>query len=242
MTTESITAQLAEEIRDIYARDANNGAIRIEKLLEDRLGGYSEDDRLQIVQRLTSRFHDAAADPIADGNEHMRRIFGVILGREVSSEDLVSGEFLERLAQSLTTIFDSLNQLISVINMSFSGNADSGEETIRQFIGFHLDGGDHTHTLEEYLGQIRTAFMTSHEAFKNAAGVKFGQIIRALDPDEVAKERGSGLKIGPLRKAEDFDILCEKIRRIKKWYESGRFMEDFLREFEKHCERMKLKP
>jgi hypothetical protein len=52
----------------------------------------------------------------------------------------------------------------------------------------------------------------------------------------VAKERGSGLKIGPLRKAEDFDILKEKIERIQRWFESGRFMEDFLREFENNCQ------
>ena len=166
----------------------------------------------------------------------MLLVFGLILGRRVEAEDLASAEFLERLAQSLNTIFDSLNQLISVINMSFSGGAASGDKTIRQFIGFHLEGGDHTGSLEAYLGQISAAFLTSHKAFKKAAYAKVEQILSALDPEQVAKERSSGLKIGPLRKAEDYDILSEKIGRIKQWFESGRFMEEFLREFEKNCQ------
>jgi hypothetical protein len=62
------------------------------------------------------------------------------------------------------------------------------------------------------------------------------QVVETLDPTQVVKERGSGLKIGPLRKAEDYDILKEKIERIQRWFESGRFMEDFLREFENNCQ------
>jgi hypothetical protein len=78
--------------------------------------------------------------------------------------------------------------------------------------------------------------LTTHEAFKRAAQAKMAQVLTALDPDQVAKERGSGLKLGPLRKAEDYDILKDKIDRIQRWFDSGRFLEDFLREFEKHCQ------
>ena len=78
--------------------------------------------------------------------------------------------------------------------------------------------------------------MTTQEAFKSAARTKVLQILQALDPDNIVAERSGGLKIGPLRKAQDFDILKQRIERIRKWYDSGRFMEDFIREFEKNCQ------
>ncbi len=238
MTKDSITTRLADEIRDVYRTDPQQGRQGIERLLQARLADHAASARQEILQQLAEQFQGAPVPdkPAGADNESMRRVFGLILGREVESQDLLSAEFLERLAQSLNTIFDSLNELVSVINMSFSGGTDTGDQTIRQFIGFHLDGGDQTRTLEEYLGQINAAFLTSHEAFKKAAHVKVEQILRTLDPKEVAKERGSGLKIGPMRKAEDFDILSEKIERIKRWFDSGRFMEDFLREFENNCD------
>ena len=62
------------------------------------------------------------------------------------------------------------------------------------------------------------------------------QLLLDLDMGQVAKGRGPGLKIGPLRKAEDYEIIKEKIDRIRKWFHSGRCMEDFLREFEKNCQ------
>jgi hypothetical protein len=136
----------------------------------------------------------------------------------------------------LNTIFNSLNELISVINMTFSGNSDTGDQTIRQFIGFHLEGGDQTQSLENYIGQINRAFLTTQKAFKKAAQNKVEQILKAINPESIAAERSGGLKLGPLRKAEDFDILTGKIERIQRWYEKGRFMEDFLREFEKNCQ------
>ena len=88
----------------------------------------------------------------------MTRMFGLLLGRSVAPDDLTSTELLGRMAESLNTIFDSLNQLISVINMSFTGNAETGDQTIRQFIGFHLEGDDQTKPLEEYLGTDQQGF------------------------------------------------------------------------------------
>jgi hypothetical protein len=44
------------------------------------------------------------------------------------------------------------------------------------------------------------------------------------------------LKFGPMKKAEMFDIYEQRYGKIQKWFSSGRFMEDFLREFEKNCQ------
>ena len=187
----------------------------------------------------TVRGHDR--DETIGDAEVLTRIFGLLLGRKVHPEDLSSAELLERLAHSLNTIFDTLNELINVINTTFSAGTRKEEQTIRQFIGYHLEGEDQTRSLEDYLGQIGKAFLTTQEAFKKAARMKVAQILQTLDPDKIATERSGGLKIGPLRKAEDFDILKEKIEKIRRWFDSGRFMEDFLREFERNCESLSMK-
>jgi hypothetical protein len=40
-----------------------------------------------------------------------------------------------------------------------------------------------------------------------------------------------------MKKAEYFDTYQNKYETLKKWFESGRFMEDLLREFENNCHR-----
>ena len=230
------SSQLAAEIRRLYQADPSAAPQAIANLLQTQFADRPAPDGRRAVQEVMGHF-TAQSGPAA-GNaetELLTKVVGLLLGRKVTPDDLSSEEMLQRLAQSLNTIFNALNQLIRVINATLSGGGD-GEQTIRQFIGEHLEGEDRTESLEAYLGRINDAFLASQEAFKKAVNSKVGQIMQAIDPEKVAAERSGGLKIGPLRKAEDFDILKEKIDRIKRWYDSGRFMEDFLREFEKHCQ------
>lgn len=237
MTSDRLLAQLATEIREVHHADPRQAAQRIQALIKMRLADMPPDQCHETLGQLLACFDaGAGGSDFGADSQVLARAFGLILGRRVTPDDLSSAELLKRLAQSLNTIFDALNQLISVINLTFSGGAPSGEQTIRQFIGFHLEGEDQTRPLEEYLGQINQAFLTTQEAFKKAARTKVRQILQALDPNKIAAERAGGLKIGPLRKAEDFDILKEKIERIQRWFDSGRFMEDFIREFEKNCQ------
>ena len=236
MNPDALVDELARDVRERFAENPPGAAQRIEALLKDRLSGYTAREGGAVIKKLIQRFRNSQCDAGSVDSQAMTRVFSLLLGRKVEPDDLSSTEFLERLAQSLNTIFDALNRLISVINMSFTGASESGDQTIRQFIGFHLEAGDQTKSLEDYLGQINHAFLMTHEAFKSAACSRVEQILHAIDPDGIAAERSSGLKIGPLRKAEDFDILKGKIERIRKWFDSGRFMEDFLREFEKNCQ------
>lgn len=237
MTAAVSLPELIDEVRAIYAADPTGAAGRIEKHLRSKLADAPDDDARNVLEQVSGRLKAAPVGQVSSmDSELIARVFGLLIGRKVEPEDLSSAELLERLAQSLNTIFNSLNELISVINMTFSGDSDTGDQTIRQFIGFHLEGGDQTQPLENYLGQINQAFLTTQKAFKKAAQKKVEQILKAIDPKSIAAERSGGLKLGPLRKAEDFDILTEKIESIRRWYEKGRFMEDFLREFEKNCQ------
>jgi hypothetical protein len=236
MIPDKVLAQLTTDINSLFEADPNNAHQRIESMLKSRLADYSAQESRKGIQQIIQRYRSPNKAAGAVGNEVMPRVFRLLLGRRVTPDDYSPTELLERLAESLNTIFDSLNQLIGVINMSFCGDTCSKDQTIRQFIGFHLEGEDQTQPLEDYLGKISQAFLTTHEAFKKSAHKLIEQLLLDLDTQQVAKERGLGLKIGPLRKAEDYEIIKEKIDCIRKWFYSGRCMEDFLREFEKNCQ------
>ena len=238
MTQSFFVNQLVREVRGIYDADPVAAARTIEDLIKERLSGRTAEEGREILEQLVRRFSDSPkkSGSASVDSQTMTRVFSILLGCKVEPDDISSSELLERLAQSLNTIFDALNRLISMINASFTSADENGEQTIRQFIGVHLESGDHTKSLEDYLGQINQAFLMTHEAFKKAARTKMEQVLRAIDLSRIADKRGPGFKIGPLRKAEDYDILAEKIKRIRHWFDSGRFMEDFLREFESNCQ------
>lgn len=241
MTADTLATELAEQIRGLYAEHPDQAEERIEALLKNRLAMQGTAEGEVALRQMIQLFRKTPQNAASVDSQIMTRMFSLLLGRKVEPDDLSSAALLERLAESLNTIFNALNQLISVINISFSGGSQRGDQTIRQFIGFHLEGEDQTKSLEDYLGQINQAFLMTHEAFKKAAQSRVRQILHALDPANIAAERSSGLKLGPLRKAEDFDILKAKIERIQKWFDSGRFMEDFLREFESNCQQFNRK-
>jgi hypothetical protein len=232
--------RLANEIRNIYISDKNQSEKQIEKFLSNRFKELNGPETLNVLNQLITEFdsrHPNRIDNLSMDNGIMSRTFSFLLGRDVPRTDLSSTELLERLAESLNTIFDSLNQLINVINMTLTGET-AGDQTIRQVIGFHLEGEGQGKSLESYIGQINKAFLTVQRSFKKTAQIIVGQILEEIDPDQISTQEGGGLKLGPFRKAEYYEIYEEKFRKIKKWFESGRFMEDFLREFEKNCQNL----
>jgi hypothetical protein len=77
--------------------------------------------------------------------------------------------------------------------------------------------------------------LLAQQASKNAAYQMVGKILQELDPEKISQEAAGGLKFGPLRKAELYDIFEQEMKKCRQWYESGRFMKDLQREFEKNC-------
>jgi hypothetical protein len=232
--------RLANEIRNIYISDKDQSEKEIEKFLTRRFKDLSGPESVSVLNKLIAEFdtkRQNGIDSLCIDDRIMSRIFSFLLGRDVPRTDLSSTELMERLAESLKTIFDSLNQLIDVINMTLTGET-CGDQTIRQVIGFHLEGEGQGKSLESYIGQINKAFLTVQRSFKKTAQIKVSQILEEIDPDRISAQAGGGLKIGPLRKAEYYEIYEEKFRKIKKWFKSGRFMEEFLREFEKNCQNL----
>jgi len=228
--------KLALEIERIFILDPVNAETLIEQYLNKEFNDLPDQEKKIQLEKISTVFKKST-DSVPDMDEDaLARIFSMLLGRDVHRDELDSEDMLIRLGQALNTIFDTLNQLVGLIDKTLFGES-TGEETIRYFIGSHVEGEDHRGSLESYIGRINKAFLITQEAFKLAAETKVGEILAELDPRQISN-KGSGLKFGPLRRAESFAIYEEAYRKIKDWFESGRFREHLVREFEKKCRGM----
>jgi len=236
MDAQLSSGRLAEEIRRIYASDRLKAADIIERFLENSLNTLPVDNRLALLEKLAAQFSADPQDSTDSTNidTELSRLFRLLLGRDFPQAALSPEELLERLAESITTIFDALNKLVNAINTALLGK-NTGEETIRHVIGFHLEGENRLKSLENYLGQIKNAFLMAQQAFKISAKTIVGEILSELDPDQIETDAVGGLKFHPRRKTKCFDIYKEKFNQCHKWFESERFMEALLREFERNC-------
>lgn len=229
---------LAKEIRAIYRSNPSRSLLLIEKKLEERLKGFPPIERQNLLKNLSRRFENS--DPqmhleLELEREEFSRLFSFLLGRKISTADLSSTELLEKLADSLNTLFDTINRTVGVIYSTLLGRKVE-LETIRQIIISSLESDREMESLKGYLDQIQEAFLLSHQAFKQAAYAKVREILMELDPDSL-KTHGGGWNWGPFRRAELFEIYKERMSKFKKWFESGRFMDELLREFEKNCQK-----
>jgi hypothetical protein len=235
----SIT-QLADEIRQIYLSGNGQPQANIEAFVDSALGDKSAADKIEVLQEIVAEFDREATKTHRDADmseEILSRIFSLVLGGNVRPKDLSSEELLERLANSLNTIFDTLNHLVKLINLTLHGNQQS-QETIRHVIGYQVEGTDSRQSLETYLGQISNAFLVAHRAFQKATEKLIGRVLDELDPSQLSKNEKAGFKFRTQRKAELFETYELKYKRCRQWYSSDRFQKDILREFEKRVGKM----
>jgi hypothetical protein len=231
--------QIAEEIRTLYGKEPGRAPELIRRYLETTLPGNSRQEQIDALQGVLAEFGGlpAVAKPSgSDAEPVLARLFSLVLGGRVSETELASEEVLERLAGSLNELFDTLNRLIATIDATLGGGA-AQDETIRHVIGDQLEGESASMSLERHLGRIGDAFFRSHEAFQTAARKIVGDILDELDPQRIQDAQEGGMKFGPLKKAESFDVYRNKYDRCRSWYESDRFKTDLLREFEKSCQK-----
>lgn len=247
MTEPILIDQLATEVWQLFVSDTENAEARIEDFLKERFSRLPEGERLKALEKLVAEFEGVAPpqpEALSVDNELMNRIASLILGKQVLPSELSSDELGRRLAESLNTIFDSLNRLTGVINKTLMSGAEPGaypDKTIRQVIGSHLEGGAPAQSLESHLGRISHAFLTVQQAFKETARSQVERILDEISPDRIVAETANNWKFGPFRKAQGYAVYVEKYERIRRWFESGRFMEEFLREFEKKCQQLEGK-
>lgn len=230
---------MTDEIRRIYKSDPSASAANIELYLGETLKGLPADERQSIIRDLARQFdiREAAGDSGFSEKREYSHLFTLLFGKNVSKFDLSSEQHLEKLAVSLNTIFDNLNQIMGVIHTTLLGE-QSELETIRHIIGTDIESQSRTDSLQDYLDQIRKAFLVAHMAYQQAAKNKVKQIMDELSPEKISAGAKGGLKFGPLKKAELYEIFEERYHACMGWIESGRLMEELLREFEKISQKL----
>ena len=233
--------KMEDSIIKIFQEQTDNADLPINDYLKNELKTLDSSDRMEVLDKLIDQFDsdnhiDEKYAAVAIDDHVLARVIKLLLGRDITKVDFNSNELLESLAESINTVFESLNQLISVINTTLVGKQGS-DETIRQVIGYHLEGSSQTKTLESYIGQIGKAFFASQEASKKAAHAKVMQILEELSPEKIEKEAGVS-RLSPMRKSKYYEVYELKFKKFEKWFESGRFMESFLRDFERNCQKI----
>lgn len=237
-------SQLEAEIKDIYVAHPNDASIRIQTHLNNRLESLPLTERIKLLEQVTVQFDpNAVPDAVPDAGKAMapssvqKDILAdlclLLLGEKASDMELQSEKQLEKLSGAINTIFDSLNELIDIINSTLKGTA-SQAETIRGLIGMHLTDETAAVSLGAHLGQIKQAFLLSREASTEAARSMVNDILAELDPEQPDRKR-KPTRFSPFRKTEYFDVLAEKHKRCRHWLESDQFEEKLLRKFEKSC-------
>lgn len=231
---------ITDEIRKIYNSDFSNAETLVEEYLKQLLKERTPDERLNTIKELAYQFKGYNRDEKVAFNiesNELTRLFSLLLGEKILTANLSSTELTENLANSLNTIFDTVNQIISVINITLFGK-NTKVETIRGIIGSTLEQGGKNDSLQNYLDQVKEAFLVAHKAFQQSAYTKVRQILDELDPDHISATAKGGLKFGPLLKAKLFKMYKERFNICKGWFESGRFMEELSKEFEKICHQL----
>lgn len=228
---------LADTIREIHRSDPKNAGNAIESRLTDYCREMTDNEKISFMADLMEAFgtHRKDGNQTQLEDSVLKEVFFLLLGRKIDADAASSQEMMERLSVALNTLFNTLNRIVKNINATLLGSS-SGDQTIRRVIGSHMEGDDRREPLEDYLGRIEKAFLISHQAFKQAAHTIVRKLLQEMHPEGIAAGADKSLKFGPMRKAEYFDMYKDKFVVLERWFESGRFMSDLLREFENNCE------
>ena len=242
MIPAAVVSGLMESVRDAYRSDPAGAAERIERILGEKLAGASPEERVAALREIRGRCGSSGSPrrpslPTVDVAREWARLSSLLLGDRVDVASVPPGELPEKLAASLNTVFDSLNEIVGGINATLLGKKEE-LETIRFIIGSDLGGKRSSGSLQEYLDRIQEAFAVAHKAFQEAAEKKTTELLDELSPENISSKAEGGLKFGPMRKAELWDIYEERFRAVRKALETGRLREALLREFERSCQRM----
>jgi hypothetical protein len=230
--------KLAGDLRVLAMSGVTDLESKVEICLDEALASVSSEEKLSVMEQLAHFFgNEPETTPGSQGcsSGDVTRLLSLFLGKSIDASDLSSEEMSDKFAIALNTLFDTLNQIISVINVTLLGQRPE-METIRKVIGSNIENDNGHAMLKDYLDQIQKAFLVAHRSFQEASATVCAELLTELDPEEMAKAKAAGLKFGALRKAELFEIYEEKHARCKRWLDSGEFRERLLREFEKTCQ------
>ncbi len=207
--------------------------------LKDMTKGLSFEEKLGLLHDLKDYFSKEVPVPISSQALSVpSEIAEAILGKGKDGlKGLSEEQILERMKSSISTIFETLNQIVHSLHVA-AGLHDniSPEKTIRMLIHERLSSQDDLGDLpiQAYLDHIKFAFQAVRQAFEQAVEEKLSELLTQLSPDKLQKDLGEkGLKIGPLYKASLFELYEERFRHIYDFVKKGLFTREVMLGFER---------
>lgn len=116
----SIT-KLARAVQGIYAAEGADAKGAIRQYLDEELKGLQPGERIAIARRVQEELKGKQAQP-EQGSAVLEDFVRLLLGNRAALADASSPQTLEKLAASLNTVFDSLNEIIRVMNATLGGS------------------------------------------------------------------------------------------------------------------------
>ena len=226
--------EIANELRRLYELNPENAEGLLESYLERVTGQFDDKERIKYLESIKGLFLKGARGDKGPSTSAVP-FESIFRGKDISMSQLAPDEYKRRLKESLDSLFEGINEIMLVIDTTLLGKGHE-TETIRHVLGSSLT--DKHVSIEEYLKKIKLAFWVCHKAFQKAAYNMVEGILSEIRPENIEKELGQGLRFGPLKKAEFYDLFKEKYHDIQGWVESGRFHKELLREFERQCQKM----
>jgi hypothetical protein len=211
MTQPIPVEELSREVSALYRTEPARAEVLVERYLAERLGRLPLEEKIAFLENFSRQYaktHPSSQLPDSRPSEDFHQLFSLLLGHRVSSLDFSSPEFREKFAASMNTIFDTLNQIIAVIQSTLLGRKVE-LETIRQVIGSSLGKEGRAESLQSYLDQIREAFLVAHRAFQQAAGPG------GTGPGETGGRRGGGAEIRPVFESGSFRQVQGKVSEMQ---------------------------
>ena len=242
MNDPRLVEKLAHAVRKIGLSGVPDLEMAVAEFLYRELHELGLEERLRLMELLAQQF-GAPAEPMSinhasegavpASSPEVMKLLSLVLGNTIRESDINSKDICEKFLVELNTLFDTLNGIISVINITLLGQSPE-LETIRKVIGSNIEG-DEKASLKEYLDRIQKAFLVAHSSFQSAAETVIAEILAELDPQLLIATKTPGFKFGLIRKAELLEKYEEKYARCHRWFDSGACKERLLREFEKNC-------
>ena len=228
-----LSETMTNEIRKICNSDPSEAEIKINDYVEQKLKEHSSNEKLNFLKKLTSQFRGSRTEDQSTFNieaDEFSQLISLFLGKNISNTELSSSELLEKLASSSNAAFNTLNEIINMIQTTLLG-----KEGKHKSISGDLKSKIATDSLQDYLDQIKDAFSIYHQAFQKASHAKMKTILDGLDPERISTKAEGGFKF---RKADLFKDYKKEYKSCKKWFDSASFNDGLLREFEKVCQKL----
>ncbi len=232
--------ELANDIKAIHRSAPKRARELIEAYLLEKTPELDVDRRLVLLESLRRCFAPKDVPGSAVASEPLDRLRGLladVLGKPMDESMPSTDVLVSQLSASLNRIFDALNEIVGVLHGTLLGEQEE-LQTIRRLLHTDLLESRSTGAIEQYLSQIKRAFLLSNRAFHLAARSQLKKVLDELDPDRTAPEQEHGFKFGFLKKSDQIEEFRSRFERVRKWFESDRFTEDLSREFERICQKL----